>query len=123
MIYLLQPVDFRSDNNAQKAPILLCKDKIESGCCSKSRYHKPINFQRTNLWSADPWVWGYQRSKSDLAFINRFYRCFLRGVYMSIMLISEASHNGVTLSENIVEGFEHRENSAYACKFYFKAGL
>ena len=63
MIYLLQPVDFRSDNNAQKAPILLCKDKIESGCCSKSRYHKPINFQRTNLWSADPWVWGYQRKQ------------------------------------------------------------
>ena len=62
-------------------------------------------------------------SKLDLAFINRFYRCFLRGVYMSIMLISEASHNGVTLSENIVEGFEHWGNCAYTGMFYFKAGL
>lgn len=44
MIYLLQPVDFRSDNNAQKAPILLCKEKIEIECFSKSGYHKTNQF-------------------------------------------------------------------------------
>ena len=38
---------------------------------------------------------------------------------MSIMLISEASYNGVTLSENIVEGFEHWGNCAYTGMFYF----
>ena len=61
--------------------------------------------------------------KRHLAFVNRFYQCFIKGVYMNSMLFSGAGHNGVTLSENIVEGFEHWGNCAYTGMFYFKAGL
>ena len=29
-----------------------------------------------------------------LAFVHRIYQCFIKGVYMSTMLISGAGHNG-----------------------------
>ena len=58
-----------------------------------------------------------------LAFVNRFGQCFLRGVYMSTMLISGAGQYGVTLSENIVKGFGCRDNCAYTGKFYSEAGI
>ena len=50
--------------------------------------------------------------------INRFGQCFLRGVYMSTMLISGAGQYRMTLSENIVKGFGYRGNCAYTGKFY-----
>lgn len=50
--------------------------------------------------------------------INRFGQCFLRGVYMSTMLISGARQYRMTLTENIVKGLGHRDNYAYKGKFY-----
>lgn len=58
-----------------------------------------------------------------LAFVNRFDQCFLRGVYMSTMLISGAGLYVVALSENIVKGFRYGESCAYTGKFYSKAGI
>ena len=50
--------------------------------------------------------------------INRFGQCFLRGVYMSTMLISEAGQYRMTLSEKIVKGLGHGDNCTYTSKFY-----
>lgn len=50
--------------------------------------------------------------------INRFGQCFLRGVYMSTMLISEAGQYRMTLSEKIVKGLGHGDNCTYTGKFY-----
>jgi hypothetical protein len=50
--------------------------------------------------------------------INRFGQCFLRGVYMSTMLISEAGQYRMTLYEKIVKGLEHGDNCTYTGKFY-----
>jgi len=40
---LLHPVDFRTENNAQKMPCLLCIEKCESGCCSWFGDNKTIS--------------------------------------------------------------------------------
>lgn len=50
--------------------------------------------------------------------INRFGQCFLRGVYMSTMLISGAGQYRMALSENIVKGLGHGDNCTYTGKFY-----
>ena len=50
--------------------------------------------------------------------INRFGQCFLRGVYMSTMLISGAGQYRMTLSEKIVKGLGHGDNCTYTGKFY-----
>lgn len=50
--------------------------------------------------------------------INRFGQCFLRGVYMSTMLISGAGQYRMALSENIVKGLGHGDNCTYMSKFY-----
>lgn len=76
MIFLLQPVDFRSDNNAQKAPILLCKEKLKlNALVNQDTINQPAF---NELFYGVP-IRGYgvaNGNKSDLAFINRFYRFF-----------------------------------------------
>ena len=57
-------------------------------------------------------------SNRYLEHINRFGQCFLRGVYMSTMLISGARQYRMTLTENIVKGLEHGDNCTYMGKFY-----
>ena len=50
--------------------------------------------------------------------INRFGQCFLRGVYMSTMLISGARRYKVIISGIIVKGLGHGDNCTYTGKFY-----
>ena len=61
---------------------------------------------------------GTNGNSSVFSFVNRFGQCFLRGVYMSTMLILGAEQYEITLSENTVKGFGHGDNCAYTGKFY-----
>ena len=115
---MLHPVDFRSENNAQKTPCLLCIEKCKAAAVVDSEAIKQS--AKIELIYGSP-IRGYEATNGiqSVSHTHKQVRSmFFRGVYMSTMLISGARQYKVTISGKKVKGSEHGDNCTYTGKFY-----